>query len=165
MSSPELTCWTVIRGATRGDPRDRDAFACRYEPVIRAYLAARWRSSDRIRALDDAVQDVFVECFRRGGALDRVEPDRPGGFRAFLYGVVRVVALRAESASGGRVDARRRPTVYDRPAGQQADDDTRLPRFAFDRAWARALMVEASERLAADAVRRRSGARWVGSNC
>src|SRR4051794_37515406 len=98
MSSPDLTCWTVIRGAARGDARDRDDFARRYEPVVRAYLTARWRSSGRLGWLDDAVQEVFVECFRRGGALDRVEPDRPGGFRAFLYGVVRIVALRAESA-------------------------------------------------------------------
>src|SRR4051812_16682848 len=94
----DVTCWTVIRGAARGEPRDRDDFARRYEPVVRVYLAARWRSSERIRTLDDAVQEVFVECFRGGGALDRLDPDRPGGFRAFLYGVVRIVALRAESA-------------------------------------------------------------------
>jgi RNA polymerase sigma-70 factor (ECF subfamily) len=155
MSSPDLTCWTVIREAALGDPRARDVFARRYEPVVRAYLAARWRSSDHIRVLDDAVQEVFVECFQRGGALERLEPNRPGGFRAFLYGVVRIVALRAESARGrGREQAV--PDGYD--PRQVPADDTRLSR-AFDRAWARALMAEAAERLADDAERAGEAAR------
>jgi RNA polymerase sigma-70 factor (ECF subfamily) len=156
MSSPELTCWTVIRDAAPGDPRARDDFARRYEPVVRAYLAARWRSSEHIRAPDDAVQEVFVECFQGGGALDRVDPDRPGGFRAFLYGVVRIVALRAESARG-RGKEQVPPDGFDPrefPAG-----DTRLSR-AFDRAWARALMAEAAARHAEDA--KRAGAAAVG---
>jgi DNA-directed RNA polymerase specialized sigma24 family protein len=154
MSSPDLTCWTVIRGAARGDPGARDDFARRYEPVVRAYLAARWRSSDHVRALDDAVQEVFVECFQRGGALDRLEPDRPGGFRAFFYGMVRIVALRAESARG-RGKEQLPPDGYD-PRLVPADD-TRLSR-AFDRAWARALMAEAAARHAEDAERAGKGA-------
>jgi RNA polymerase sigma-70 factor (ECF subfamily) len=149
MSSPDPTCWTVIQGAALGDPRARDDFARRYEPVVRAYLAARWRSSDHMQALDDAVQEVFVECFRQGGALDRLEPDRPGGFRAFLYGVVRIVALRAESARGrGKGKEQSPPEGYD-PC-QVPADDTRLSR-AFDRAWARAMMAEAAARHAEDA--------------
>jgi RNA polymerase sigma-70 factor (ECF subfamily) len=149
MSSSDPTCWTVIRGASQGDPRARDEFARRYEPVIRAYLAARWRSSNHIRALDDAVQEVFVECFQQRGALDRLEPNRPGGFRAFLYGVVRIVALRAESARG-RGKEQVPPDGYD--PRQVPADDTRLSR-AFDRAWARALMAEAAARHAEDAAR------------
>jgi RNA polymerase sigma factor (sigma-70 family) len=152
----EATCWTVVRGAARGDPRDRDDFARRYEPVIRAYLAARWKSSDRRQALDDAVQDVFLECFREGGALGRLDPDRPGGFRAFLYGVARVVALRAESARA-RGREREAPGGFD--PRQVAADDTRLS-LAFDRAWARALLAEAAERQAEDAER--SGAAALG---
>ena len=156
MSSHPLTCWTVVRGAADGDPRDRDDFARRYEPVVRAYLGARWRSSDRLRLLDDAVQEVFVECFRRGGALDRVEADRPGGFRAFLYGVARVVALRAESARGrGKEEAP--PEGFD--PEQVAADETRLS-LAFDRAWARGLLAEAAVRQAEDAVRAGDDARW-----
>ena len=149
MSSPDLTCWSVIRGAARGDPGARGDFARRYEPVVRAYLAARWRSSDHIRALDDAVQEVFVACFQRGGALDRLDPDRPGGFRAFLYGVVRIVALRAE-AGRRRGKQREPPDGYD--PWQVPADDTRLSR-AFDHAWARALMAEAAARHAEDAER------------
>ena len=34
---------------------------------------------------------MFLTCFREGGALDRVDPARAGGFRAFLYGIARNV--------------------------------------------------------------------------
>jgi len=155
MTTPDSTCWTVIRGAVQGDPRNRDDFARRYEPVVRAYLGARWKSSNRLQEIDDAVQEVFVECFRRGGALDRVEPDRQGGFRAFLYGVVRIVALRAESARArGREQAA--PNGFD--LGQVAADETRLS-LAFDRAWARVLLAEAAKRQAEDAERAGGAAR------
>jgi RNA polymerase sigma factor (sigma-70 family) len=155
MTSPDTTCWTVIRGAAQGDHHDRDHFARRYEPVVRAYLSARWKSSNRIQGLDDAVQEVFVECFRRGGALDRVEPERPGGFRAFLYGVVRVVALRAESA---RVRGKEQAPPDGFDPGQVAANETRLS-LAFDRAWARALLTEAAGRQAEDAERAGEAAR------
>lgn len=149
MTHPETTCWSVVRGAAQGDRDERDDFARRYEPVVRAYLAARWQSSGHLQALDDAVQEVFVECFRRGGALDRVEPNRPGGFRAFLYGVVRVVALRAESARA-RGKEQAPPEGFDSEG--VADDGTRVS-LAFDRAWARALLAEAAGRQAEDAER------------
>jgi RNA polymerase sigma factor (sigma-70 family) len=155
MTNPDTTCWTLIRGAARGVHHDRDHFARHYEPVVRAYLRVRWKSSNRIQALDDAVQDVFIECFRRGGALARVEPDRLGGFRAFLYGVVRVVALRAEYAH-----ARRKEQVPpdDLDHGQIPSDETRLS-LAFDRAWAQALLAEAAGRQAEDAEQAGEAAR------
>jgi len=64
MSTPESTCWTVIRAAAAGSPAERAELARRYLGVVRAYLAARWRGSDLRADLDDAVQEVFVECFR-----------------------------------------------------------------------------------------------------
>ena len=42
--------------------------------------------------VDEGTQEVFVECFKSGGVLDRVSKDRPKELRAFLYGVVRNVA-------------------------------------------------------------------------
>src|SRR5262245_61258276 len=102
MPGPESTCWTEIHAAAVGGAADREPFALRYGPVVRAYLAARWRGSPCLADLDDAVQEVFVECFRRGGALERVEPDRAGGFRPFLFGVVRNVALRLEARRARR---------------------------------------------------------------
>ena len=96
VDSAELTSWSVILRAAAGEAPDRETFSRRYGPVIRAYLAARWRLSQEHDAVADATSEVFVECFKRDGALSRVDRNRPGGFRAFLYGVVRNVALMAE---------------------------------------------------------------------
>jgi hypothetical protein len=43
------------------------------------------------------VQEEFLECFRQGGILGRAGPDLAGGFRAFLRGVARNIALRIET--------------------------------------------------------------------
>src|SRR5262249_19049067 len=40
MPGPESTCWTVIHAAAAGAAADREQFAQRYGPVVRAYLAA-----------------------------------------------------------------------------------------------------------------------------
>jgi len=127
MPTADLTCWTMIREAAAGDPAARDRFARVYQPIVAAYLAARWHRRDA----DDAVQDVFVECFRDRGALASADPTR--GFRAFLLGVVRNVARRHEAT-------RKSPAAL--PPGLPADDTG--PAQAFDRAWARALMREAA---------------------
>jgi RNA polymerase sigma factor (sigma-70 family) len=130
LSAPEPTCWTMIRDAACGDQAARDRFGRVYLPVVRAYLAARWCGR---RDVDDAAQDVFVECFRAGGLLEKVDPERSGGFRAFLLGTVRNVARRYEARK--QLEARL-------PADLPADD--RGPEHAFDRAWARALLREAA---------------------
>jgi RNA polymerase sigma factor (sigma-70 family) len=143
------TCWTVIRDAAAGDRDARNRFAGRYEAVVRAYLKARWRDSLRRQDVDDAVQDVFAECFRAGGALDRVDPSRPGGFRAFLYGIIRVVALRFETRPRRR---REEAPPQNVDLCEVPADDTRVS-LAFDRAWARSLLREAAERQAELAAR------------
>jgi RNA polymerase sigma-70 factor (ECF subfamily) len=97
MDQADSTCWTVIQGAAAGSAADRDDFVRRYRPLIRAYLAARWQDSAYRQEVDDGVQEVFLECFRRGGVLERANPVHAGGFRAFLYGVIRNVALRIEA--------------------------------------------------------------------
>lgn len=131
MSPPDVTCWSMIRDAAGGDPAARERFARVYLPVVKAYLAARWRGARH--SVDDAAQDVFVECFRDGGLLEKAEPGRDGGFRSFLLGAVRNVARRHE--------ARRRLDVP-LPANVPADDTA--PAEAFDRAWARSLLKEAA---------------------
>jgi DNA-directed RNA polymerase specialized sigma24 family protein len=86
------------------------------------------------------VQDVFVACFKAGGALDRADA-AVGGFRAFLAGVVRNVARQHETRR-----ARRReqmpPSEF-----EVAARDAALSRV-FDRAWAREIMRQAAERQA-----------------
>ena len=155
MSGP-TTCWTVIRDAAGGDAEARRLFAGRYEHVVRVYLLSRWRSSPMLNELDDVIQDVFVESFRDGGVLDRVDDDSPGGFRAFFYGVVRNVARRAESRYSRRRDRQPQTGFFN----ESPDAEQRLSRV-FDREWATSMMREAAARQRAngeskgsDAVRR-----------
>ena len=134
MSTQESTCWTVIRAAAAGSPAERAELARRYLGVVRAYLAARWRGSDLRADLDDAVQEVFVECFRQGGALEAAGAGRLPSFRAFLYGVVRNVARRFEI----------RPVRATAPLPEIPANEEGLSRL-FERTWAQALMTEAAQ--------------------
>ena len=54
MSDPLPTRWSLIRRAARGDAPPRTEFARDYEPIIRAYLASRWRRSRLLGEIDDA---------------------------------------------------------------------------------------------------------------
>jgi RNA polymerase sigma-70 factor (ECF subfamily) len=133
MSTSESTCWTVIHAAAAGSLSDREEFARRYLDTVRAYLSARWRGSPLLDDLDDAAQEVFVECFRQGGAVEAAGAGRVPAFRAFLYGVVRNVARRFES----------RPARTTGPLPEIAADEVSQSRL-FDRAWAQAIMAEAA---------------------
>jgi RNA polymerase sigma-70 factor (ECF subfamily) len=127
----------------------------RYAPVVRAYLAARWRGSRLLQELDDTAQDVFIECLREGGLLDRARADRPGGFRAFLYGAARNVALRVEARR-----ARQLARVPDAPIdleGIPAQEEALSQ--VFDRAWAKAVVREAADRQSSLAASRSEAAR------
>ena len=141
MTSPQTTCWSVIEAAAAGAAGERQEFARRYGPVVRAYLAARWRSSACLQDLEDAVQEVFVECFKEGGALARADRGR-GEFRPFLYGVARNVALRLERA---RARERERTAPDGVDLDRLAGGEEHLSR-AFDRAWAKAVLREAARR-------------------
>jgi len=141
MSHPHSTCWTVIEAAASGSVVDREDFARRYTPVLRAYLAARWRSSACLTELEDAVQEIFVECFKPGGVLVHAQRDRPGGFRAFLYGAARNIARRFESRLAGRQQQLPAACNLD----QIIDSQDSLSKV-FDRAWARSIFREAVRR-------------------
>jgi RNA polymerase sigma-70 factor (ECF subfamily) len=134
MPTSESTCWTVIRAAAAGSPADREVLAHRYLAIVRSYLGARWRGSALRDDLDDAVQEVFVECFRQGGALEAAGDGRVPSFRAFLYGVIRNVARRVES----------RPALTAGPLPDMPADDVTQSRL-FDRTWAQAIMAEAAQ--------------------
>ncbi|MCG8653269.1 MAG: hypothetical protein MI861_25745 [Pirellulales bacterium] len=138
----QTTCWTLIDAAAAGDVDDRELFARRYEPLIRAYLGARWRSSPLAQEIGDACQDFFVDCFRDGGPLARVERGRAGGFRPFLYGIARIVALRWEEKNAR---LRARPTADEIDFGEIESDETELSQV-FDRAWAKVVLQEAGQR-------------------
>jgi RNA polymerase sigma-70 factor (ECF subfamily) len=140
MATGEPTSWSLIEGAAAGSEEAREVFARRYGPVLGAYFAARWRGGGA-QDVEDAVQEALLECFRAGGALEKAEPRGVGGFRAFLYGVARNVALRVEKAQRNRA----RWQAEEPDLDQLASEDTSLS-TAFDRAWAGALVQEAAVR-------------------
>jgi RNA polymerase sigma-70 factor (ECF subfamily) len=76
---------------------------------------------------------VFLECFRKGGALEAVTTGRVPQFRAFLYGIVRNVARRFESKS--------QPVGI--PLPELEARDASLSQL-FDRNWAESIMIEAA---------------------
>ena len=135
---PHETCWTMLRAASAGDASAKSVFARSYAAPIRAYLGHRWRDTPYTDTIDDAVQDVFVECMKPGGVLDHANQDL-GDFRALLYGVVRNIARRFEKRAARPSHHQPAESVHldDLPAQQEA-----LSRV-FDRAWARSLLREA----------------------
>lgn len=143
----ESTCWTVIEGAARGDQDARSTFARTYLDVVRATLSARWRGSALIARLEDAVQDVFLDCLREGGALSRADRESGHSFRAFLFGVVKRVSLRHEER---RQRERRETTALDEDAAPPIDPADDLERV-FDRAFARSILARAAQRQRDDA--------------
>ncbi|MBK8979053.1 MAG: sigma-70 family RNA polymerase sigma factor [Planctomycetes bacterium] len=132
------TSWTLIRNAAGGDGDARARFAETYQALVRAYLNERWRGSALQREVDDCVQDVFLECFKQATPLARAVPERNGGFRAFLVGVVRHVAQRLERKAG-RVP---RLEELDAVGDDVPERATRLSRV-LDREWATMLVHEA----------------------
>jgi len=140
----ETTCWTLIQGAAAGEAKDRETFALLYEGVLRAYLYARWQGAPQLlKETDDAVQDVFYECFKEGGALGKVKPGGgAGGFRAFLHKVVNHVAGRIEEKHSVRKE-RQEATGFS-ISGVHAEE-AHLSE-AFDRAWMHTLLDQAVSR-------------------
>ncbi len=139
----DSTCWQVIQRAADGAQSERSEFAERYARPIRAYLQSRWQGTTYLEGVDDAVQEVFCECFREGGVLQTAAARARAGFRAFLFGVVRNVALRVE-ASKARSKEQQAPSAVLRQA--PVPDDQSLSRV-FDRAWAAGLVREAKRLL------------------
>ncbi|MEM7205315.1 MAG: sigma-70 family RNA polymerase sigma factor [Planctomycetota bacterium] len=153
-SDPQETCWTVLRAASRGDATAQSTFVRVYQPPVRDYLAHRWRQGALAEDVDDALQDVLVECIKPNGVLGGADPAR-GPFRGLLYGVARNVARRYEERAAQR--GRRRPQESVHPDDLPAQEET-LSRV-FDRAWASSLLREAILQHASTARRGDRGAR------
>lgn len=139
MHEAHTTCWTLVEAAAAGGHEERCVFARRYSPIIRAYLEARWRETAFLVHIEDACQDVFVECFRDNGPLNRADRDRLVRFRTFLYGIVRNIALRNEQRNGVNRGA------DELQLENFESDETQLSRV-FDRAWAQQILQEAVDR-------------------
>jgi DNA-directed RNA polymerase specialized sigma24 family protein len=136
------TCWTLIRQASDGDTEARSEFGRRYLSVVREYLRARWTGRLAADEIDDAIGEVFVECLKSGGLLERARAGEIESFHACLYGVVRNIARRVEERRAKRRDA---PGSSSFKADLVARDEDRLS-VVFDGAWARVVMRQAAER-------------------
>ncbi len=147
---------SLIQRAAAGHGDDRSLFSRQYMTVVHDYIAARWRGTAWADQVDDAVQQVFVECFKDRGALESYDPDRKGGFRAFLFGVIRNVTHRVEREGARRGDREGDlGTVQARAI--PADDAT--PSKVFDRAWAMGIVGQAKDRMRQLSVAKGAAAR------
>ncbi len=153
MQAFDSTSWSLVLGAARAVPEERDRFCARYEPVIRAYFSARWRLPVQHDRVSDGSQEVFVRCFQPGGALERVDPKRPAGFRAYLRGLVSNVASEIERRR------RRRAVVELGPDSELCDvvGSARTASAAFDHAWAAMVTAEAWRVVAGRMLTKREG--------
>lgn len=144
------TCWTMVRRAQHGDPDACSDLARTYLGIVRGFLRHRWGGSPMLAHLEDALQEVFLELFRRGGALERIDPERGNNFRPFLFGVAHNVARRCESRWS-------REPFEEMEDGVERADTTISPSRNFDRSWAQELLMRArdrQERAAVDAAAR-----------
>ena len=134
------TCWALIRAAA-GQRDECEEFGRRYTPIVRRVLTARWRGSALAAEVEDAVQEVLMACFREGGALERTD-HLTSGFRAYLFGITRNIALSFE-----RARARRLARVRPGPTPDAVSWESGLARV-FDREYARALVRESMDTMA-----------------
>ncbi|MCY2966996.1 MAG: sigma-70 family RNA polymerase sigma factor [Planctomycetota bacterium] len=133
----------MIRGAAAGDARSREVFALRYEPIVRQYFQGKWRTGRHRNYIDDAVQDVFVACYKDHGALQRADPEW-GGFRSFLAGVCINVSRRIEERQLQRRGWQTSPTASE--LENCASDEATASAY-FDQAWALMIVRETRQRL------------------
>lgn len=152
---PRTTSWSLIELAASGDAVGREEFARRYDPVVRSVICARWKLSREHADVDDATQEVFVRCFRENGPLARADRQRPQGFRAYLYGIVRNVTAEAERREGSR----REVTGDQTEQLKAAESREAALSQVFERAWHRLILQETAELL----DRRATGPRRVAA--
>lgn len=154
MESPNDVGWSLIALAARGDRNAQSAFSRNYLPVIRGLLDTRWRATSLAGEIDDAVQEVFVECFRANGVLSRADAAR-GDLGGLLFGVTRNVAARFEERARKRLplDRAAEDAGLDAIAAREPSLST-----LFDREWARTML-----RLAGDLMRTRAEAGGAGA--
>lgn len=154
MLEPQTTAWDLIEGAAAGERESLQKFVERYQGLVREWLRARWRRTDKEALIDDALQEALLECIKRGGALTRVDRSRAGGFRPFLQGVVRNVAARYQTR---RARDKRRGGELLSP--DQVPSPQTTVSQAIDQELARALVREAADAMAARANRLGASAR------
>lgn len=146
--SDVLTCWDLLRGAASGDTEERERFCRTYGPVIRDFLARRWKQRALSQEIEDAEQETLIECLREKGALERAVDVVERSFRGFLFGVTMNVARRFEERRARIWQREAAPRTGDSPAPEPDSD----PEKDFDRAWATGVVRRARRALEARAA-------------
>ncbi len=91
-----MTSWNLVSLAGTDVDLARREFALRYEKFVRRVLAKRWLGTIFCNDFDDAIQEVFIECFKPGGVIERADSRRGNSFRTLLFQVASHVAARFE---------------------------------------------------------------------
>lgn len=141
MAESETTSWNLVGSAAAGSATARAEFARRYGPLIRTQLEMRWSRQPLRQEIDEAIQEVFMECLKPNGVLARADRSVAAGFRRLLGAVVRNVALRTETRLA-RHHLRHR--TGEEPVTDRAGSQTSIA-HRMDREWARAVTLEAAE--------------------
>jgi DNA-directed RNA polymerase specialized sigma24 family protein len=130
----------MIADARCGNREARERFAKLYEPLVKGYLAKRWRLPISHGRVLDASQEVFYQCYKADGILSNSRATYRQRFHTYLRGAVRRVAANMD---------RQRIVNRDRIKGlpQNLDDaeqqtEASLSRV-FDIAWTRIVISEA----------------------
>ncbi|MEM8885029.1 MAG: sigma-70 family RNA polymerase sigma factor [Planctomycetota bacterium] len=144
-TAPDATRLSLLDALRSGTKDGPDRFVAAYEPLLRAYLRARWAGGRYAGLLEDGVQEALLDCLRPGGAMERYDPAGAARLRSYLYSVVRYTALRLEKRE--RRDARK---PIDGVAESVPAREARLSRV-FDRAWANLVLQRAARRMREDA--------------
>lgn len=121
--------WLEAQAAAAGDEQARNSFWNRHVRAVRMWLWFRWSHRSLRSFVEDAAQEVFLECFRPGGALAHMDARKAQhGVVAFLRGIVRNVAHRIERTQARDFEHRRRlavaaatPAPADAGAAEQID--------------------------------------------
>ncbi|MFM1871718.1 MAG: hypothetical protein RL398_1140 [Planctomycetota bacterium] len=136
--------WMLVRAAAGGSAGALELLCERCRPLVERWLWFRWRHSPFVGLIEDATQEVFVECLRPDGALSHADPARSEhGFDAYLRGVVAHVAARVERRYARDFAHRRRLAV----AAARADLPQHAVEAQMDRRWVRAVLARALARL------------------
>ena len=91
-----MTSWVLVGLAGTDEDLAQREFALRYEKFVRRILAKRWLGTVFRTYFDDAIQEVFVECFKPNGVIEKANAQNGNSFRTYLFQVASHVAARFE---------------------------------------------------------------------
>ena len=131
--NPGDTCWTILRAASSGNAEARAAFSHSYAATIRGFLNGRWRGRVLATEADDATQEVFLECFKPGGVLERARTLVEEAGSDQLWAILDTLALAQHRTgdSAGAIETQKQAIAL-MPAGTDPEMPARLAEYEAD---------------------------------